>query len=100
MIGWGTATLGNPSMKKCAFCKYWYDPTCEMIAPSTAGRWYFCLRDEIFITEAFLFIVKSGFRTYNKATERQMNDLAKELVLCIILLELTKRLPIPRSRRA
>ena len=30
MIGWGTATLGNPSMKKCA---------CEMIAPSTAGRW-------------------------------------------------------------
>ena len=39
MIGWGTATLGNPSMKKCAFCKYWYDPTCEMIAPSTAGRW-------------------------------------------------------------
>ena len=39
MIGWGTATLGNPSMKKSAYCKYWYDPTCEMIAPSTAGRW-------------------------------------------------------------
>ena len=38
MIGWGTATLGNPSMKKCALCKYLYDPTCEMIAPSTAGR--------------------------------------------------------------
>ena len=47
-----------------------------------------------------MFIVKSGFGTYNKTTERQMNDFTKELLLCIILQELTKRLPIPRSRRA
>ena len=39
MWGWGTAAVGNPSIKKCAFCKYWYDPACEMITPSTAGRW-------------------------------------------------------------
>ena len=43
MIGWGTATLGIPSMKKCAFCKYWYDPTNQYIRPQNPknGIWKF-----------------------------------------------------------
>lgn len=38
MLGWGRVILETPSMRRCAFCKYWYDPTCEAIRPAR-GQW-------------------------------------------------------------
>ena len=30
---WLTARKGSTGMKKCAFCKHYFDPTFEVIAP-------------------------------------------------------------------
>lgn len=29
------------SVKYCAFCKYWWDPTCKFIQPNVKLQWYF-----------------------------------------------------------
>lgn len=36
-----TVSTKNTSIKKCAFCKYWYDPTNSCIEPSfpSVGLW-------------------------------------------------------------
>lgn len=35
-----TVNLNNKSLKICAFCKYWYDPTNSCISPkSPIGLW-------------------------------------------------------------
>ena len=66
MIGWGTATLGNPSMKKCAFCKYWYDPTNSAIEPATpqAGYWKYERNIKCKCTKTGL--TKPAFATCNR----------------------------------
>lgn len=34
------AQESNASIRRCAFCKYWYDPTNSAISPKGAcGRW-------------------------------------------------------------
>jgi len=32
-VTWLTARKGSSGMKKCAFCKHYFDPTFEVIAP-------------------------------------------------------------------
>ena len=41
MAIWQVANVKNPSIRKCAFCKHWYDPTNSAIAPknSISGIW-------------------------------------------------------------
>ena len=29
------------SCRFCAFCKYWWDPTCKFILPQMGTQWYF-----------------------------------------------------------
>lgn len=36
------ATLVNvSSCKYCAFCKFWWDPTCKFIQPKIGNQWYY-----------------------------------------------------------
>ncbi len=39
----GTGCISNGSIKKCAFCKYWYDLTNKHIEPKNtlAGLWFY-----------------------------------------------------------
>ena len=32
------ATEGGPAMRKCAFCKHYYDPTSSVISPKRGSR--------------------------------------------------------------
>ncbi len=43
MALWQTINVKNASVKKCAFCKNWYDPTNTAIRPKNApaGFWEF-----------------------------------------------------------
>ena len=34
---WLTARKGSTGMKKCAFCKHYFDPTFEVIAPKSSN---------------------------------------------------------------
>ncbi len=42
-ISWQTASQRSGSMKKCAFCRHWYDPTQAHIRPKAPaiGLWEF-----------------------------------------------------------
>lgn len=36
------ASLINISTSKlCAFCQYWWDPTCKFIQPHVGSQWYY-----------------------------------------------------------
>ena len=45
-----TGCVHNNSSKKCAFCRYWYDPTNEHIEPKNplAGLWFYdtCAKEQ------------------------------------------------------
>lgn len=35
------AIINITNTKCCAFCKYWWDPTCKYIMPNINNQWYY-----------------------------------------------------------